>query len=344
MRKVTIGKFFKSSVMGACILALFFVGSLFIIASGGGGDDGGSAAPAESASLSDIDADVAADVAMQAVNMAGPSAAMGGIDLNAVGTDNNTDSPMRSVIDQALALSRSASAQLQGKSAPFAVEPCLGGGTMDVPELTQQQIAQALLSGSLSVTADYDNCVEGTETMDGTMTIRMTGNLLALDFDNLTITTAYFQYQNSATSENITMTGYQMITDSMVFAGEELSSAVITITGDVAGLADGQTIDASFHQLAIQFQELTGGESISINGMINNNCIGGWATISTATDIFVPTGVNDCPTAGDISVTSGDDTVRAFVDQSDDLIDIHFNGSPAFVDLTCANIEGTCIN
>ena len=343
MRKATIGKFFKSSVMGACILALFFVGSLFIIASGGGGDDSGSGAPAESATLSDVDADVAADVVMQAVDMAGPSAAMGGIDISAVGTDNNTDSPMRSVIDRALALSRSASTQLQGRSAPLAVEACLGGGTMDVPELTQQQIEQALASGSLSVTADYDNCVEGTETMDGTMTIRMTGNLLALDFDNLTITTAYFQYQNSATSENITMTGYQMITDSMVFAGEELSSAVITITGDVAGTADGQTIDASFHQLAIQFTDLGSSESISINGMINNDCIGGWATVSTATAIIVPTVGDDCPTAGDISVTSGDDTIRAVVDAGD-LIDIYFNDVPAFVDLTCANIEGTCIN
>ena len=43
MSKVTIGKFFKSTGMGACILALLFTGSLFIIASGGGGGDDRSA-------------------------------------------------------------------------------------------------------------------------------------------------------------------------------------------------------------------------------------------------------------------------------------------------------------
>lgn len=344
MSKVTIGKFFKSSGMGACILALLFTGSLFIIASGGGGGD--SSAPAESAVLDSGNADAAADAIMQSLDMAGPTAMLdGGVPLSAAGGAMQVDSPLRGVFSTALDGYRTAVAEAQGMSTPLVQYDCenVGVGTMDIPDLTEQDLIQASITGSLSITMSYSNCVQGTQTLDGSMTMHIIGDVVNHNVNSMTITASYFNFIDSATSENIIMTGYQMIGDQLTFdAQDELTAATFRITGDIQGTVDGQAIDASFHRFAVRFVEQVGGETLTINGMLNNDCIGGWATVSTATPLFMPD-LADCPTAGVFSVKSGDNIVRAEA-ASNSSVSVYFNDVLVTTYTTCNDVEGSCVN
>ena len=343
MSKLTIGKFFKSSGMGACLLALLFTGSLFIIASGGGG--GGDSAPAESATLSESNADAAADATMQSLDMAGPTAMMGGAaPLGTMGGSVAVESPMRDMFSRAYDGYRTAVAEAKGMSMPLTQYDCDNvGGTMNIPELTEQDIIQASITGSLSMTMSYNNCVQGTQTLDGAMTMRMVGDVVNQIVNSMTITVSYLHMIDTDTNDDITMTGYQMIGDQLTFdaQGDELTAATFTVTGDVAGTVDGQPIDASFHRLAVRFVQEVGGESLRINGMLYNNCIGGWATVSTATPIFMPD-LAACPTSGDFSIKSGANTVR--VTAASGSITVYFNDANPVIFNPCTNVEGQCTN
>ena len=344
MWKLKIGKYLKSSGTGVCILVLMFAGSMFIIASGGGGD-GGTSAPEESAVLTQGGSDVATSAAMQSFDMAGPSVAMGGsLPFGGTGAANEVHAPLRSIVQKAFNLTRSATARAKGLSAPLTTQGCTNGGTVTMPDPTPDELLAAMLSGSISLTATYNSCVEGPETMDGTMTIRLTGDFENDNFSSMTITTSLFHYENTGSSEDIIMTGYQMITDQMVFnASDELIEATITVTGDVIGTLDGQSCDAGFWKLALNFEEDPLGVYLTINGMLNNDCIGGWATISTAVPIFFPAADDSCPTEGDFSITSMGNTVRAVAGSSKS-VTIYFNNAVVQTHTDCSTVENECSN
>ena len=341
MSKVTIGKLFKSSGMGACVLALLFTGSLFIIASGGGG---GSSAPEETAVLNESNAEAAAEAVIQSFEMSGPVDTLdGGLPFGTTGGTHQVEPPLRSMVNRALGEYRTAVAKAEGKSLPFVQSDCLGGGTMDAPDLSEQDIINAAQSGSLTVTMSYDNCIEGTQMMDGAITLQVFGNFETQTITSMSFTTNYFRTADSDVPSDMTMTNYRMTANQLTFDGSDnLTAATFTVTGDTTGSLEGQAIDESFYNLAVRFENAGSGEYLSINGMLRNNCIGGWATVSTAERLYMPTGV-DCPTEGDFSIRSGGNTVRVAVNVSG-LIDIYFGSTLVVNDVDCNNISGFCLN
>ena len=187
-------------------------------------------------------------------------------------------------------------------------------------------------------TITLNSCQEGTETQNGTFTIAFSGPL-----DNptgLTFTTSSYSYSDTATNDSVTMTNVNMSITVPTLSGEEITGGTFQLDGAISGTVDGDPINQEYDDFQLAFSSGTTGETLSISGSLKANCIGGWVTIATNTPVFVPTGA-DCPTEGEMTITSGDNTVKAVV-ASNSTIAIYFNDTLVQTYTNCEEVDGLC--
>jgi hypothetical protein len=86
--------------------------------------------------------------------------------------------------------------------------------------------------------------------------------------------------------------------------------------------------------------QVTGGQNLSLSGRIKPSCLGGWMVVTTNTPTFIPTGA-DCPTAGEVVVTAGGNSVKV-VYASDFKVIIYYNDTLAQTYNICEEVADLC--
>jgi hypothetical protein len=299
------------------------------------------------ATLTESNAPKTADAAIKATMSLGAFTGlgeMGGIGTSTVSSDTYAKSPLGRIIDRALSITKiqKSTAELfaQG-SIPQVTEDCTDGGsmTMSATWTGPDQPSGPSDMTDFTVNITFNSCTEGTETNNGTFTVAFSGSS-----DNptgISFTTSNFTHSDTVTNDNMTMTNVSVsITVSTMDGGGEITDGIFTLDGAMSGTIDGNTVNLEYDDFEIVLSSDPTGETLSISGSLKANCVGGWITVTTNTPVYIPT-VADCPTQGDITITSGGNTVDAVVG-SDSTITVYFNDTLVQTYADCEAVDGLC--
>jgi hypothetical protein len=315
---------------GILLLAFLLVG--FALALSNCGSGGGTV------TLAELTADNATQVAGsmdQVMSLIGPASSLGGMEVAAT----SQRPPLIRIIDTMKAVS--------GRHLPDSRLSAQAGMTEDIPCDSGSGTVSADWDGSdiitdpfevlnLKVTMHFEDCTMEDETLDGSATMKYTGTLG--DPERITVSTSSLNFKKTGLPEgdtDITMTDF-----SMDVTGDA-TGGTMDITGKITGTAEGTPVDAEFDGLVLAMEVVSGGEELSITGRVRSSCIGGWLAFSTPTPVFVATG-EDCPSAGEVAVNSGDNTVSIVVGPGTAEIKIYYNGAEVASYPDCEGVEGIC--
>ena len=293
-------------------LAVIFC-AVLISCGGGGGGGSSSSSGGTSSVLTSSNTNSTGDAVLKSLNMAGTTSDVGGSTQKAIGDSTRVSSPLRDVLSAAYA-------HIQTQNAPQlmkASENCSGGGSLTV-------------SGS---NLTYSQCKSGTTTFDGTLTVSTSGN-------KIIVTTPSFSYSETSGDTNLVMTNISMTYNSITFSGSLITGFDVTLTGTITGKLEGESGTHQYSGFGIIYSSNSQGVTLSVSGSTKFSCLGDWVTLSTTTPAFFPSG-SSCPTAGDISVSSGGNTTRLTV-ASDKKITIYFNGTQSISVADCSSLKGVC--
>jgi hypothetical protein len=295
------------------------------------------------ATLSEDNAPKTAGAAIQAVNVVGAFSGLGGIGFSSVSLDTHDKSPLGRIIDKALSitkLQRSTADLFAQGSMPLMTEDCTDGGSMT---FSATWIGPDQPSGPSDVqdftaTITLNSCTEGTETQNGTFIITFNGSME--NPTGITLTTPILSFIDTATNDNLTMTNLTLSITIPTISGEEITGGTFSLDGAIYGSVDGDPINQEYDDFRIVMSSDTTGDTASISGSLKAVCIGGWVTITTNTPVFVPIGAN-CPAEGEMTITSGDNTVRVVV-ASNSTITVYFNDALVQTYNDCEEVDGLC--
>lgn len=310
-------------------------------------DEGDDTTPTQTAAtLTEDNAPKAAGAAVQATSVVEAFTGLGGIggiESSSVSSDTYAKSPLRTIIDRALSITkiqRSTAELIAQGIMPEVTEDCEDGGsmTMSATWTGPDQPSGPSEMVDFEATMTFNSCKEGTETNNGSFTLAFSGPLDKPT--GLTFTTSNFTHSDTATNDSITMTNVSVSITVPTISGEEITGGTFTLDGAMSGTVDGDTISQEYDDFEIVLSSDSEGETLSISGSLKANCIGGWVTIATNTAIFVPTGA-DCPTEGEITITSGGNTVKV-VAASNSTITVYFNDTLVQTYTDCEEVDGLC--
>ena len=212
---------------------------------------------------------------------------------------------------------------------------CSGGGSLsismswdgpDAPEYAYEIV-------DLQLSADFNNCKEDTLTMDGSMDINFTGPLDAFTDVGLYLD---LSYEDPSEDIDITMNDF-----SMAMSGNLDSENVnYMVDGSITGYFNNESIDIGYDEYFVALSTVEDDVYMTMSGGINPPCINAWLTVTTNSPIVIHS-YDDCPTAGDVSISSGGNTAGA-VFQSNYQIDIYYNGALVDTLNSCDDFDGMC--
>jgi hypothetical protein len=186
----------------------------------------------------------------------------------------------------------------------------------------------------LHMTITASNCVEYPYTMNGTLSLTFSGTLdMPTGF---TFSAPNSRFADASSPFDITMSGFSMALTNITSSG-----GTATFNGAVRGNVDMESIDGGFQNFRIVYSEVVGANfSYDLSGRMRASCLGGWITVDTPTPVS-GLSAEDCPTAGEINITSGGDTVHAVIGE-DFTIDVFFNDVLAHTYTNCNELTGLC--
>lgn len=339
----------KSGIYIKSFLLIFIcLGMLLLSGCGGGGGGGG----ITEAPLTAANAPQAGGAAIQTVNLVGAASALGELQTSSISskTSSKTSSetylkpPLRSILDKVISISKiqrhKSEVHTEG-SMPPTTENCSGGGTITVSAtwIGPDNPPDESLAVDFRANMTFNSCKEGNEILNGSMSMVFEGPLSAPT--KLTVSTSKFTYADTAAKDSITMTNLNMVLTDFSFSGNELTGATIIMTGAVSGTVNGEPINVECDSYKTVFSSSGSGVTVSISGRIKASCLGGWVAVITNTPVFVPTGA-DCPTAGEIVVTSGGNSVKLVI-ASNSEITIYYNNTLVQTYNNCEDVDGLCV-
>jgi hypothetical protein len=299
--------------------------------------------PKTAATLTADNAPASAGAAVQVANVAGAFSSLGGIGVSSASTDDHFKSPLQRLVDKALSMTelKYATADLfaQG-SMPQTTISCTDGGTMTMSAswIGPDQPSDPSQVSNFTATITLSSCTEGTETQSGSFTIAFAGSMDSPT--GLTLSTTSLTFVDTATGDNLTMANLTMSISIPTMSGDEITGGTFSLNGSISGSVDGDPINQEYDNFQIIASSDGTGETLSMSGSLRALCLGGWVTIATDIPMFIPIGA-DCPTAGEVTVTSGENTVWAVV-ASNSTITVYFNGDLVQIYTDCEEVDGLC--
>ncbi len=328
---------FKDYIYKAIVIFSTFAIILITGCGGGGGGNGGAPPQTGGAQLTANNTPQAGSAVIQALYLGGPLSAAGEIQPLSISSKtsskNYSKPPLRSILDKVVSISKAQRHKSEVHAAgsmPPTTESCTGGGNVTVSATWQgpdeptdpSQIVN--FNGNIT----FNSCKEDTVTLNGSMNIAFEGPLS--NPTKLTISASNFTYADSETGDNITMANFKLV----------FTDGTMTLAGTIRGTVDGESVNEEYDKFRMAFSSDIGGITVSISGRVNPSCLGGWVTITTNTLIFIPKDA-DCPTAGEVVITSGGNSARMVI-ASDYKITIYFNGTLVQTYNDCEEVDGLC--
>ncbi len=328
------------------LLALILMGMLpLLLSCGGGGGNGGPAQP--EATLTAEKAPAVAGAVFQAGNFSGLStefSEFGEIEISSTSLKTQSKPPLRDILDKVVSIAKNQKHKSPihvAGSMPPTTESCSGGGTITVsatwtgPDEPTDPSQVVDFTG----TATFSSCKEEETTMNGVMNIAFKGSLSTPT--RLTVSTSSFTYVDTEENHNITMTNLTVDFTGLTFAGDELTGCTITLSGAISGNVGADPINQEYDNFKMVLNEDATGTTASIFGRLKASCLGGWVAVSTNKPVFIPEEA-DCPTDGEIIVTSGGNSVKVVI-ASDSKITIYFNDTLVQTYNNCEEVDGLCV-
>lgn len=305
------------------LILIMFMSAIVLISCGGGGGGGTTTTSTSATPITSATAAKTADAAVSVFSLTGSIGALGGAVAK-----TSADSPAEGRFISAV-IGKALSIQEQGRTNTLnkvVTDSCTNGGDVTVT-----------VSGT-TLTAVFNSCVEGAESINGTMSVSVSSQ----DSNSMPtagmITLTGFTYKN--TGDNTDITANMTWNYTFTWSGTTLTAMTIEMTGSISGTAEGEPVNFEASKLTLAASENSSGQTLSLSGSMKPVCINQTITITTTTPIFVPAGSN-CPTAGELSISAGTSTVTAVI-SSDKKINIYFNGEFVVTYTDCSSFDGLC--
>jgi hypothetical protein len=304
---------------------LSLVACLLLFACGGGGDSG-SSSPAV---LSPSNASQASDAAIQAARLVSPAIALG--EINAASSTNNTvKRPLLiGLVEEAVSVAKAQSTKsdrLSQGTLPATSVACSGGGNITVSAtwLGPDNPSSPSQVVNFNANMTFNSCIEGA--LDAPITI--------------TLSVPSLSFADTYSGDNFSMTNFTMVFTGMQWNGNELTGGTVTISGAISGTLDNSTASFASNDLTLTFDMTSNAVNVSISGRVKASCLSDWVTITTYSPIVFPF-TSSCPTAGEIVVTDGANSVKIEIAASS-TITVYFNNDLIETYTNCFEIEGLC--
>jgi hypothetical protein len=162
-------------------------------------------------------------------------------------------------------------------------------------------------------TIQLSNCTESGETMSGTITLGMAGNLCSPT--GLSFGFADFSYSGSTIQ--MSSSDFEMEMTNLQWYGDDLTAVTTTMDGDISVMAFDMAFDHYVETLSVDGSVVT----VTVNGSITGGCLDGWVSLSTVEPILIDI-ASDCPHAGHVEIAGAGDTVIDVIFNSDGSMEI----------------------
>ncbi|HXX79964.1 MAG TPA: hypothetical protein VEI46_00305 [Thermodesulfovibrionales bacterium] len=315
------------------ILALSFA-ALFHGCGGGGAST--SRGGGTDATLTASNASQVGDAVAQAVKLVTPSTALGEVKGASVSPD--TSAPLISIIEKVVPVVEKHAANQKQSSALLPSQNCENGGNIQVTNISVPD-----LSGHVTADVNVNACTIGSEVMSGTLEVTVPVGAIndLAHVTDFTIVASSFTYSDPHSTIALT-DNFTMIASNITYSGNSLTGGSLTLGGTVSGIIDGEAINIGCDSFGLSFSvDTAGGITVSISGRINASCLGGWVSMATNQQVYLPAHAS-CPTGGEIVVSAGGISVNVSIQPSSE-IDIFFNGSLIQKYDNCLEVIGLCI-
>jgi hypothetical protein len=155
-----------------------------------------------------------------------------------------------------------------------------------------------------TMTMTFSNCQESNESIDGVITVKISGNLcsptaMSVAFNSLSLTEGDSSVQVDSEDFQMKMTELQWSS-----SGDELTHVKATLNGDIA-----------MNSFAVEFYHYVenttingSNQTITISGSLTGSCLDGWVTLTTLSPI-VTDGSSECPVGGSIRLSGTSDVI-----------------------------------
>ena len=330
---------------------------------GGGGSSGGGAFQPETA-LTETNAPQAAAGLLKATDIIGPLQGIAGtlVVSSATTAAASLKTPVSNLLNLAVTAAKDQKQKLDASKEnaslplPYTMD-CPDGGTLTVQSATWDGPAEPASLAEIenfSGRVSFNNCQKGPLSLDGSMNIAAEGFANAPTAVTLTAT---MTYNDSYTDTTLTLSGLSVAV-SNIGPKIDMGNVTIAMSGSLEGVLGEESIDISCDNFVMQFTAFTEGEAttgitgelLSVSGRIKTSCLNTWLTITTITPIRMVKGYL-CPTAGEITFASQDNTIRVVIGGDSGLdgdigidytIDLYFNDELIATYANCTELKGLC--
>lgn len=179
-----------------------------------------------------------------------------------------------------------------------------------------------------TVTMTFSNCQEYGDAVNGTITVRITGNLCApsgisLSFRGFSMTDSYSAMEVDANS-------FDMAMNTLQYSGSDLTHAQAILNGDITV----NSLSMNFSQFIEDVTFSGSSQTISLSGSLSGGCLDGWVTFTTLSPIQA-NDYSDCPVGGSVQLSGDVDMVVSFYSDGSLTIDDQVYAS-------CHDLPDTC--
>lgn len=302
----------KGFVLGAVLVsAMFFTWAC----GGGGGGDGGTPPPQTMtpASMDQTTAEAATAMGMSIGDITDISGSyLDQIDVRAAGPDSQRVMPlaawaMEKLRDGFLAgnvineknTSRAGSVGESGNCDNSGAYEISGSWTGPDDPADACEVSNATLTFSLS------NCRDYGESANGTINIRVNGNLCAPT--GISVSFSGFSMTDNSHGLTVQANSFDITMKALKFSGDDLTHGAIALNGDIAV----NSLSMEFYRFNEEVTVNGSEQTVTVSGSVTGDCLDGWVTFTTLAPIK-SNEYSECPYDGSVRLSGDKDMVVSF--------------------------------
>lgn len=187
---------------------------------------------------------------------------------------------------------------------------------------------------NLKANFTFQNCKEGTTTMNGSFLLTYSGDACSLP-SAFTLTLSDFSLSDLSEELYFSCSYFQLAYTEVTWSGIMITHMKVKFNGDATASYKGDDYSVSYdnYYLVLDTDDSVNYE-ITVGGSLTGGCFDGWVTLETLEPILVNT-YQECPIGGKIRIIGNGETVVQFnSDGSVDIDDTHYN--------SCQELDSEC--
>jgi hypothetical protein len=204
-------------------------------------------------------------------------------------------------------------------------EDCGEGGTVSLSGTwTGADDAELCDVSNATITMRFSNCVESGESVNGTISVHISGNLCAATAMSI----SFNGFSLNSSEMNVTANDFDLSMTALQWSGEDITHMTVTLDGDIAV----DSYSMQFAQYAVDITTSGSDQTIMISGSLSGDCLDGWVTFTTLEPVQASDS-SECPYGGSVQISGSTDITVVFnSDGSLEVGDQHYASCAALPD------------